>query len=47
MIKVIYKTDGSEKLWTLDPTTFEENGYVDIVTNKKLINKVSWSMPMG
>ncbi|MEC8211292.1 MAG: glutaminyl-peptide cyclotransferase, partial [Bacteroidota bacterium] len=39
--KVIYKTDGSEKLWTLDPTTFEENSYVDIITNKKLISKVN------
>ena len=40
-VKVIYKTDGSEKLWTLDSTTFEENGYVDIVTNNKLISKVN------
>ena len=38
---VIYKTDGSEKLWKLDPITFEENGYVDVITNKKLIRKIN------
>ena len=38
---VVYKTDGSEKLWKLDPTTFTENGYVDIVTHNKLISKVN------
>ena len=38
---VVYKTDGSEKLWKLDPTTFEEIDYVDIVTHNKLINKVN------
>ena len=38
---LIYKTDGTEKLWKLDPNTFEENGYVDIVTHNKLISKVN------
>jgi glutamine cyclotransferase len=38
---VVYKTDGTEKLWKLDPTTFAENGYVDIVTHNKLISKVN------
>ena len=38
---VVYKTDGTEKLWKLDPATFEENGYVDIVTHNKLISKVN------
>ena len=39
--KVLYKTDGTEKLWKLDPNTFSENGYVDIVTHNKLISKVN------
>ena len=38
---LIYKTDGTEKLWKLDPNTFQENGYVDIVTHNKLISKVN------
>ncbi|MEC7658668.1 MAG: glutaminyl-peptide cyclotransferase, partial [Bacteroidota bacterium] len=38
---LIYKTDGTEKLWKLDPITFAENGYVDIVTHNKLISKVN------
>ncbi|MDG1823581.1 MAG: glutaminyl-peptide cyclotransferase [Flavobacteriaceae bacterium] len=38
---VVYKTDGTEKLWKLDPTTFTEIGYVDIVTHNKLISKVN------
>ena len=39
--KVVYKTDGTEKLWKLDPTTFEEIDFVDIVTHNKLISKVN------
>ena len=38
---VVYKTDGTEKLWKLDPATFTENGYVDIVTHNKLISKIN------
>ena len=38
---LVYKTDGTEKLWKLDPNTFAENGYVDIVTHNKLISKVN------
>jgi glutamine cyclotransferase len=38
---VLYKTDGSEKLWKLDPSTFEEIDFVDIVTHNKLIRKVN------
>ena len=38
---LVYKTDGTEKLWKLDPITFAENGYVDIVTHNKLISKVN------
>lgn len=39
--KVVYKTDGTEKLWKLDPTTFAEKSYVDIATHNKLISKVN------
>lgn len=37
----LYKTDGTEKLWTLDPQTFEEEGFVEILTNNKYISKVN------
>lgn len=37
----LYKTDGTEKLWTLDPETFKEKGYVEILTHNKYINKVN------
>jgi len=36
-----YKTDGTEKLWTLHPETFEELRSVDILTNNKYISKVN------
>jgi len=39
--KIVYKTDGTEKLWKLDPVTFEEQEYVDIVTHNKIISKVN------
>jgi len=39
--KVLYKTDGSQKIWTLDPNTFEELGSKDIVTHNTFIFKVN------
>ena len=39
--KVLFKTDGSQKLWTLDPYTFEEIGSKDIVTNNNYLSKVN------
>jgi glutamine cyclotransferase len=37
----LYKTDGTEKLWTLDPETFKEKDFVEILTHNKYINKVN------
>jgi glutamine cyclotransferase len=37
----LYKTDGSQKLWRLDPITFEELDSKDIVTNNTFLSKVN------
>ena len=37
----LYKTDGSQKLWKLDPNTFEELKSLDIVTHNTYISKVN------
>jgi len=37
----IYKSDGTEKIWFLDPETLSENGYLEIVTNKSIFNKAN------
>lgn len=36
--KNIYKSDGSEKIWILDPETLEEKGHIETVTNKSIFN---------
>lgn len=36
--KRLYKSDGTEKIWFLDPTTLEEQGYIETVTNKSIFN---------
>lgn len=37
----IYKSDGTEKIWILDPETLVEEDYIQIVTNKSLFNKAN------
>jgi len=37
----IYKSDGTEKIWFLNPTTLVEEGYIDIVTNKSVFNNAN------
>ena len=37
----IYKSDGTEKIWFLDPSTLSENGYLEIVTDKSVFNKAN------
>ena len=37
----IYKSDGTEKIWFLDPETLSENGYLEIVTDKSIFNKAN------
>lgn len=39
--KWLYKTDGSQKLWRLDATTFEEIDSKDIVTHNSFLSKVN------
>jgi glutamine cyclotransferase len=39
--KLLYKTDGSQKLWTLDPTTYKEIDSKDIVTHNTYLSKVN------
>ena len=36
--KKIYKSDGTEKIWFLNPETLAEEGYIEIVTNKSVFN---------
>ncbi|MEM9867411.1 MAG: glutaminyl-peptide cyclotransferase [Bacteroidota bacterium] len=37
----IFKSDGTEKIWFLDPATLEETGYIETVTNKSIFNKAN------
>lgn len=41
----LYKSDGTDKIWKIDPETFEEIEYIQIVSNKKSfteINELEW-----
>ena len=43
--KNIYKSDGTEKIWILDPETYAETGYFEVVDNKKVrskFNELEW-----
>ncbi len=43
--KNIYKSDGTEKIWTLDPKTLAEKDYIDVYTNShkiQRINELEW-----
>jgi len=37
----LFKSDGTEKIWYLDPQTLVETGYIEIVTNKSIFNKAN------
>lgn len=39
--EVIYKSDGTDKIWLLDPETLEEMSYIEPVTNNSLANQVN------
>ncbi|WP_019669501.1 glutaminyl-peptide cyclotransferase [Eudoraea adriatica] len=39
--KMIYKSDGTEKIWLLDPETMAEVSYIETVTNKSIFNKAN------
>lgn len=41
----IYKSDGTEKIWFLDPVTLSEDGFIQTVTNKTVatqLNELEW-----
>lgn len=41
----IYKSDGTEKIWTLNPATLAEESYIQVYTNSKkidTINELEW-----
>lgn len=43
--KTLYKSDGTEKIWTLNNTTLEEENYIQIYTNTskiKSVNELEW-----
>lgn len=43
--KTIYKSDGTEKIWTLNSNTLAEEDYIQIYTNKqkiKRVNELEW-----
>ncbi|MFD0797536.1 glutaminyl-peptide cyclotransferase [Maribacter chungangensis] len=37
----LFKSDGSEKIWTLDPETLIEEDYIEIVTNSSIFNETN------
>lgn len=37
----LFKSDGSERIWILDPQTLQETGYIETVTNKSVFNKAN------
>lgn len=39
--ETLYKSDGTEKIWLLDPNTLIEKDYIETVTNKSIFNKAN------
>jgi glutamine cyclotransferase len=39
--KHLYKSDGTEKIWKLNPNNLEEISFINVVTNNKVINKIN------
>ena len=39
--KKLFKSDGTEKIWFLNPETLVEEGYIQTVTNKSVFNKAN------
>ena len=37
----VYKSDGTEKIWILDPKNFNEVDYIEVVTNNKKIKNIN------
>ena len=39
--KRIFKSDGTQRIWILDPATLREDGYIETVTDKSVFNKAN------
>ena len=39
--KFIYKSDGTSKIWIIDPDNLEEIDYIQVATNKSIISKIN------
>ncbi|MDM9631919.1 glutaminyl-peptide cyclotransferase [Robiginitalea aurantiaca] len=39
--KRIFKSDGTQRIWILDPATLKETGYLETVTDKSVFNKAN------
>ena len=39
--KSIYKSDGSSKIWKINPNTLEEVDFIQVTTNKSIITKIN------
>jgi glutamine cyclotransferase len=39
--KVLYKSDGTQRIWKLDPKSLNEIGYIETVTNSSIFNKTN------
>ncbi len=37
----LFKSDGTEKIWFLDPETLQEQGHIETATNKSIFNKAN------
>lgn len=37
----LFKSDGSQRIWKLNPRTLEETGYIETVTDKSVFNKAN------
>ena len=37
----LYKSDGTNKIWKLDPTSYQELSYIEVYTNKSKLNKLN------
>jgi len=37
----LYKSDGTDKIWKIDPETFEELGYIQAVTSTESLDKIN------
>ena len=37
----LYKSDGTNKIWKLDPNSYQEISYIEVYTNKSKLNKLN------